>query len=535
MSDPNSILVVNGQIWIRSEYRFAEMMQSVPGGKWRREAQAWVWDAKPVTAWRLTDRLPSFFAGRDQLAGLTALHTASLRAQAVKTRTDLPPIPGEVGEPTWQHQRQLFHAVKDLHVHANLLDMGCGKTRVEIEIMRYRKARRVLVIAPVEVLVDNPWYKNCAAYWPDGPPVRAFRKGAIPKRREQIKKAIEGGPVIVLLNYEAVQGTMATWLQKQEWDAVICDESHKIKAPNGKRSKAIAKIPSVMYRAIMTGTLMVKDPLDAWAQYRFLDPLLLGPHFAQFRARYAIMGGYLGKVPVDWQRQDELNERIYSVGHRVTKEVLDLPEEHHITRHVELTSATQRVYRDLLEEMIAILDDGETTVTAPIVLTQRLRLAQVTDGDPEKGDDPAKLDALIEIIDELPTAEPVVVFTRFVATVAKIREAFPDRVSELTGQAKQLDEWKRGDTQIIAVNLQSGGTGIDLTRARYCIYFSRSESLGDFEQSKARVHRPGQTRPVTYIHITARNTIDEDIVQGLIDKKEPIDYVLDQLKTRRSA
>jgi SNF2 family DNA or RNA helicase len=39
--------------------------------------------------------------------------------------------------------------------------------------------------------------------------------------------------------------------------------------------------------------------------------------------------------------------------------------------------------------------------------------------------------------------------------------------------------------------------------------------LAKYEQAKARIHRPGQTRPVQHIHLIARNTVDEKIMRAL--------------------
>ena len=63
--------------------------------------------------------------------------------------------------------------------------------------------------------------------------------------------------------------------------------------------------------------------------------------------------------------------------------------------------------------------------------------------------------------------------------------------SELSGRVNTLPEWQEGKTDVIAVQIQAGGVGIDLTRASYCVYYSVGFSLGDYEQSLARVHRPG--------------------------------------------
>ena len=50
--------------------------------------------------------------------------------------------------------------------------------------------------------------------------------------------------------------------------------------------------------------------------------------------------------------------------------------------------------------------------------------------------------------------------------------------------------------------------------------------MGDYDQSRARIHRPGQTRPVTYYHFVARGTVDVKIRRALANKRKVVDEVL---------
>ena len=67
---------------------------------------------------------------------------------------------------------------------------------------------------------------------------------------------------------------------------------------------------------------------------------------------------------------------------------------------------------------------------------------------------------------------------------------------------------------------------IDLTRARVAIYYSLGLSLGDHLQSQARLHRPGQTRTVSYYYLLAENTIDGKVFKALQAKQDVIESLL---------
>ena len=60
--------------------------------------------------------------------------------------------------------------------------------------------------------------------------------------------------------------------------------------------------------------------------------------------------------------------------------------------------------------------------------------------------------------------------------------------------------------------------------------FSLGFSLGSYEQSLARIHRPGQTRPVEYIHLLAQGTVDEKVMAALAHRADVVNSVLQQLK-----
>jgi SNF2 family DNA or RNA helicase len=74
--------------------------------------------------------------------------------------------------------------------------------------------------------------------------------------------------------------------------------------------------------------------------------------------------------------------------------------------------------------------------------------------------------------------------------------------------------------------------GIDLTRARYGLYYSLDFNLGDHAQSRKRLHRPGQARRVTYIHLLAESTVDRAIYGALRRREDVITAFLNHLNPK---
>jgi SNF2 family DNA or RNA helicase len=148
--------------------------------------------------------------------------------------------------------------------------------------------------------------------------------------------------------------------------------------------------------------------------------------------------------------------------------------------------------------------------------------------------DSGKAELLAEIAEDIDEHEPIVVFCRFQHDLDEIKavaEKLGRTYGEISGRKKDaLDdraELKDG-IQIAGVQIQAGGVGIDLTKARYGIYYSVGYSLGDYEQSLARIHRPGQTRPVIYYHLVAASTIDETVYRNLSNKRDVVKSIMER-------
>jgi SNF2 family DNA or RNA helicase len=99
---------------------------------------------------------------------------------------------------------------------------------------------------------------------------------------------------------------------------------------------------------------------------------------------------------------------------------------------------------------------------------------------------------------------------------------------ELSGAKRGLAKWQKGGADVLVVQIQSGAEGIDLTRAHYAIYYSLGFSLGGYEQSLARIHRPGQKSKVTYYHLIVDKSVDVKVYKALKNKKKVIDAMLEE-------
>lgn len=278
-------------------------------------------------------------------------------------------------------------------------------------------------------------------------------------------------------------------------------------------------------------------------------------------------------------RRDEFTQRLQRVVFRVSQDDLDemigLEDASSVIRTCELEPATRRVYEELKKDLIAELRDtgatiageadpglapvergliesfeqgGGRVITAANRMVLQTRLAQLSGGfskDPDGNlvhvaDPPEKARLLADVLTDMPDDEPVVVFCRFHAdfdAVRQVVEQLGRRYGELSGRSHAgltEDSRMNPDIDVLGVHPQSGGVGVDLTRARYGIWYSLPTSLAGYEQGCKRYHRHGQARHVTHLHLIAEDTVDLAIHDALRKRRDVLKAALDAINNKEN-
>lgn len=448
----------------------------------------------------------------------------------------------------YQHQSD---AVAWLKAGGSLLHhgMGSGKSRSAIEYLLSAGSKRVLVCCPKAVM--PAWVKQMKL-WSAG----RFRVVVLDQsdraRKEKALAAALGDttPVLVIVNYDSAWRMPP--LAKTHWDCLIWDEVHRLKSASGRASRWAGKMCSSNPDAKkigLTGTLIPHSILDVMAIYRSVESPAcetFGDSIVRHRYRYAVENPHQRGMVVGWRNLDEAHLKIARTTHYIrTRDVIDLPPIRFLDVVVQLTTEEARVYRELEREFVAVIEDK--TVTAANALTQLLRLQQITGGhvkidQTERArkisEHPSKGVAIADMLEDLPNDEPIVIFCRFVSDIACAREVCERAgrgVSELSGRRNDLAAWQDGKTAALVVQIQSGGIGIDLSRAAYCIFYSLGYSLAEYDQAVARLHRPGQKQNTTIYHLVGRaggqSTVDGRVYQCLQERRDVVSGIIDGYRT----
>lgn len=437
----------------------------------------------------------------------------------------------------WKHQLQAMEFAQGRRGTLLAHGMASGKTYSALLIASLVKAKTILVLSPVSVI--DGWAAEARKCFGRDVDVVELVKGTVAKKTDQARLALARAgavdkPVILILGHEASwRPPFAQLALSTLWDLVVIDEGHKLQAAGGKFGRFAAKLALVAKKRLaLTGTPFPNGPLSIYGLARFVDPTVFGTNYAKMRNRYAICTlDDWGVMRVDdYQRMDEFRQRYLTFAHEVrTDDVIDLPAEIDMDRRVDLEPSAMSHYRRIKQEMFTEIDQGFLTVANGAVKVGRL--AQITGGHlPLNSDEEgevvriswAKQEALEDLIES--TDEPVVVFTRFRAELDIVEEVatkLKRRYGEVSGRRKDLVDSKMPDTvDVMGVHPRAGGVGVDLKRAAICVFYSHSYSLTDYEQARARIRRPGQTRPCRYYAILAKGTVDLTVQRALAAKKD---------------
>ena len=454
----------------------------------------------------------------------------------------------------YDHQIKALEKSWAQKTYALFMEMGTGKSKVLVDniAMLYDRGaiRGALIVAPKGV------YKNWDQIeFPTHMPehveyTKVLWEASLTKKKQYELDTLfddKGDLKILIMNVEAFSTEKGldfahSFLNIFVGRALIgIDESTTIKNPTAKRTKNILKIGNLAkYRRILTGSPVTKSPLDLYSQCKFLDPYHLNQQsYYSFRTRYANMiernfGGRRVQLVGSYRNLGELTTLLDKFSYRVLKEeCLDLPEKVYTKRFVQLTPEQKRVYNQLRQTALAMLDDK--MMSTMNVITQLMRLHQVTCGHFKADDDSiTKLDnnrvnALLELLEE--TDGKVIIWANYREDIRNIA----DSLKKAYGDDSTVEYWgevdstlrqdniaqfqqKNGPTRYFVGNTQTGGYGITLTAANTVVYYSNNYNLEQRLQSEDRAHRIGQTGNVTYVDIVAEETIDDKIVKSLRSK-----------------
>jgi hypothetical protein len=291
------------------------------------------------------------------------------------------------------------------------------------------------------------------------------------------------------------------------FDLLIVDETSKLKDPRSKRGKALKSIAGRFnMRWGMTGTPRPNSVADLFGPARLItNGRLWGDSYWKWQRDnfYAVdWQGY------DWRplpgREDVLQAEFATIAIALGEgEMPELPELSILVDDVKLPPDARRVYAEMERKLLA--DVGVKDILAKTSAVATGKLAQAANGFmygeggntdvTELHDEKATwLQELVESLD----GEPLIVVYEYREDLAMVRELF--------GDVPYLGAGSAGH----GLNLQAGGSRM--------AWIAPTWSAELWEQTVARLHRPGQKAHVMIHVCVGTNTVDEMKRMRVIDK-----------------
>lgn len=464
----------------------------------------------------------------------------------------------------YDHQRAWFEKTRSWEFYAFFWEMGTGKTKPLLDTAAW-----LFLTGEIDgllVVSDKGSYLN----WPMVEVPRHLQS-EIPTRQyswrssdrytnDKILTAQDDVLDIVYVNVEALSSMRAyEWCRSflnNHYAMMVVDESTSIKNPKAARARSCHSLGTLAeYRRIATGTPVTQNPLDVYSQTEFLKPGVLGhSSYTAFKYRYAIMremrmGTRRFMTVAGYVNQDELKIRLADISSRITKaECLDLPDKVYEQRFIELTEAQSKIYRQLKDEAVVLLQNGMLSSTSALTTVEKLHqicCGHVKDDDGITHDiDNNRLDTLVEMVEDLPGK--IIIWAYYQRDVELVYQAlrehglrhgdFPvhyygkttpeDRVQAIHNFCtNESCKWFVGSPS-------TGGKGITLTVSSTVIYYSCGFNLEHRLQSEDRAHRIGQVNKVTYIDFVCPNTIETRVLKALKSKQDLAHALLDADRLR---
>jgi SNF2 family DNA or RNA helicase len=539
------------RIRLSSEWRERELCKQVPGCKWDENARGW-WT---TLSWSSCVALRGVFGDRLEIdQGLSDWASKEIESRVepcLRLRQSTEPGDTVYGVDRLEPLQTVAVEFLTLARRALLGDgMGSGKTveaicAVEEMALRYGEDHVFPCLVVCTNTMVRTWAEELEAWARPDRTIGILKGGAVTRR-----KIIESRPDFLVINWEALashtnlSGYGSMRLSDKEKEpkelnavgikTVVADEAHRGKNPKAKQTRAWWRLSWDAENSIAaSGTPYSRSPEDLWSIMHGVAPHEW-PGKTAWVDRYGLKAwNPFGGLNVTGLRGDTQDEMFRFLDPRfirrptnvVIPNIADkLPPQ---IRKVELAPKQRKAYKQMREEMIAILDDGYTMASDHLVKMSRLlQLASAYLEIDESGDvrmvsPSCKVDALVDIMDELDD-EPLVVFTVHRQLVdlcaAKLKK---DGVSHgvITGHVGELERtqavrrFQEGESRVVLATMGAGGEGITLTKARHVVFLQRSASLIQNRQAEDRVWRRGQDRPVQPIYVVSDNTAEERVLQ----------------------
>ncbi|KAH8815865.1 SNF2 family N-terminal domain-containing protein [Xylogone sp. PMI_703] len=500
-----------------------------------------------------------------------------------------------LGQKLFEHQKEgikfLYECVmgmRDFNGQGALLadEMGLGKTLQTITLLwtllkqnpiygSEPVIKKALIVCPV-TLIEN-WKKEFRR-WLGNERIGVF---VADDKNTRLTDFTHGKSYsVMIIGYEKLRNVQEELKKGSGIDLVVADEGHRLKTAQNKSAQAIRSL-NTPRRIILSGTPLQNDLSEFYVMVDFINPGLLGT-FNSFKKDFEtpiLRSREPGASENDIEKGNDRAEELSSITNmfilRRTADVMSkfLPPKTEYVVFCKPTSVQAQVYRHVLDSPMfgRVLGSSESALqlitilkkvcNAPSLLEQQdndatpsANVAQLLETMPSDllrkklTTSSSKFKLLDLLVQELSstTSEKVVIVSNYTSTLDLLGNHLTSlglsflRLDGSTPSAKRqglVESFNRSPASKIfafLLSAKSGGVGINLIGASRLILFDVDWNPATDQQAMARIHRPGQKRPVKIYRFLMGGGMDEKIFQRQVTKTGLADSVVDGKKSEAS-
>lgn len=433
---------------------------------------------------------------------------------------------------------------------------GCGKTRpiidalVELGIIcpnedtferRYPQGPIFIVCSGPALVTWNkqlPEWTDCPAIADDITLIHGGQKGYDKRRRTLLwQEAQTTGGGIYITNFSLFLHDYHL-IQQVSWVAVIADEYHKAMRRK-KNNKTYAAFHSMTLHTevvvLASGSALRKDPSSMFTLFQIVAPKKFRGYWKFVNTFCIVSDGHFGKEILGPRNVEQFKKVMDQHLAYVPKEVVadQLPAGQRMPMVVEMSRKQSKIYHELADDMISIMESGEIIVT-PNILTKIIRLRQLL-CCPKILDPSLDMGGGFEaIVDALEVDSHAVIFVPFRPAcdfiVDELRMKYKHVYMVRGGIApEQQQEYVNGfrEHRGIMVCTIAYAESFDLETCKTSYFLGYDYSLDVNEQAEGRTRRAISKHDfITWHYIKYLRTIDEKFLRSLDSDAKNVHRVL---------
>ena len=547
------------KIEIKAPFNQKEVIKQIPGRAWNKSRK--VWEVPMENIDYVFNFFPHAMEHPDLRKFAEEVRIKNKKAVDTKNQKNIKfgKIKGLKGK-LYDFQKQGVAFLDTLTENEGAIlafDMGLGKTITSIasflKLVGEGKQTKCMIVCPAS-LKYSAWKKEIVKWTKseyivvDGDADEnevEYEDGKICKLRGKNLREVQYQQEVefVILNYELFLHDIDLLPIVDENWVVIFDEAHRIKNPRAQTTKNIIQhCENAGKKYLLTGTPLENNLPELYSLVNFCRKGLLGT-WTQFKERFIIDDYFGNPVCINYKALPELKQTISPIIMRKRKdEVFDLPPLIEQEYWVEMTGVQKKLYEEIKEGILAIIDDGgEEDFSYLDILAQLTRIKQLLDspallrevtGRDDLPVESGKLKELPKILEDINVAEnKTIVFSQYRGMTDILHNILTekygkDAVRYIHGGVKAKDrgrfqtDFQENDDVRIIILTTAGNYGLDLYKASYVICYDQLFNPQKMNQVISRAHRHGVEKTVVAINMVTKDSYEERILEILRTKKE---------------